>query len=82
MGCTSSVYAIGKKKNKKSISEISIFVPVLRIPAQSDLQKTLGRSLIPKDLADRISSLRNQIVLVAQDTGLFNFFFFWSFFVT
>ncbi|KAL8557484.1 hypothetical protein ACS0TY_004787 [Phlomoides rotata] len=68
MGCTSSAYAIGKKNMKKSIPEISIFIPVLRIPSQSDLQKTLGNS-IPKDLADRICSLRNQILLVAEDTG-------------
>ncbi|KAG8385012.1 hypothetical protein BUALT_Bualt04G0177900 [Buddleja alternifolia] len=66
MGCTSSVYAIGKKK--KNIPEVSIFVPSLRIPVQSDMQRTL-RGLIPKDLADRITSLRNRIVLVAEDTG-------------
>lgn len=68
MGCTSSVYAIGKKK-KKNIPEVSIFVPALRIPVQSDMQRTL-RGFIPKDLADRMTSLRNQIVLVAEDTGL------------
>ncbi|KAI3457789.1 hypothetical protein Pfo_014452 [Paulownia fortunei] len=67
MGCTSSVSAIGKKK-KKCIPEVSIFVPFLRVPVQSDMQRTL-RGLIPKDLADRITSLRNQIVLVAEDTG-------------
>ncbi|KAH6811326.1 Endosomal targeting BRO1-like domain-containing protein [Perilla frutescens var. hirtella] len=67
MGCTSSVYAIGKKK-KKIIPEISVFFPVLRIPMQSDLQIIL-RGLLPKDLADRIASVRNHIVLVAEDTG-------------
>ena len=50
------------------IPEISIFVPSMRAPVQSDLQRWL-RGLIPQDLADRIVSLRNQIVLVAEDTG-------------
>ncbi|KAL2529235.1 Endosomal targeting BRO1-like domain-containing protein [Forsythia ovata] len=64
------ISAVGKKekKRKKSIREVTVFVPSLCIPVQSDLQKTL-RGLIPKDLVDRISSLRNQIVLVAEDTG-------------
>lgn len=68
MGCTSSVYAVGRKK-KLSIPEMVVFVPSMRIPMQSDLHRPL-RGLIPKDLADRLSSLRNQIVLVAEDTGL------------
>lgn len=68
MGCTSSVYAVGRKK-KLSIPEMVMFVPSIRIPVQSDLQRPL-RGLISKDLADRLSSLRNQIVLVAEDTGL------------
>ncbi|KAL3813928.1 hypothetical protein ACJIZ3_015196 [Penstemon smallii] len=67
MGCTSSVYAIGKKK-KQNIQEVSVFVPSLRIPAHSDIQRSL-KGLIPKDLADRISSLRNQIALIAENTG-------------
>ncbi|KAK3039123.1 hypothetical protein RJ639_028869 [Escallonia herrerae] len=67
MGCTCSVYAIGRRK-KKNIPQVTIFVPSLRAPVLTDLQRPL-RGLIPKDLADRISSLRNQIVLVAGDTG-------------
>uniref|UniRef100_A0A5B7AMU4 BRO1 domain-containing protein n=1 Tax=Davidia involucrata TaxID=16924 RepID=A0A5B7AMU4_DAVIN len=67
MGCTSSTYAVGKKK-KKNITQVTVFVPSMRLPVQSDLRKTV-RGLIPKDLANRISSLRNQIVLVAEDTG-------------
>ncbi|KAL0351187.1 UNVERIFIED_CONTAM: hypothetical protein Sradi_4267900 [Sesamum radiatum] len=67
MGCTSSVYAFGKKK-KKIIPQVSIFSPSLRVPVHSDIHSTL-RGLIPKDLAHRITSLRNQIVLVAEDTG-------------
>ncbi|GFY87134.1 endosomal targeting BRO1-like domain-containing protein [Actinidia rufa] len=68
MGCTASKYAIGRKKRKLNIPEISIFVPSMRAPVQSDLRRWL-RGLIPTDLADRIVSLRNQIVLVAEDTG-------------
>ncbi|KAM2203704.1 hypothetical protein ACFX1S_023438 [Malus domestica] len=67
MGCASSVYAIRGKK-KLTVPEVVVFVPSTRIPAQSDVQKRL-RGLIPKDLVDRLSSLRNQIVLVAEDTG-------------
>lgn len=68
MGCTTSIYAVGRKK-KKSVPEVVVFVPSMRIPVQSDLLRPL-RGLIPKDLADRLSCLRNQIVLVAEDTGL------------
>ncbi|GMY13008.1 BRO1 domain-containing protein BROX homolog [Fagus crenata] len=68
MGCTSSIYAVTRKKKKLSVPEVVVFVPSMRIPVQSDLQRPL-RGLIPKDLADRLSCLRNQIVLVAEDTG-------------
>lgn len=65
MGCTSS---IGWKK-KKNIPEVTIFVPQLRVPVRSDdLQKIL-RSVVPTDV-DKISCLRNQIILVAEDTGM------------
>ncbi|XP_021823137.1 uncharacterized protein LOC110764458 [Prunus avium] len=67
MGCASSVYAVGGRK-KLTIPEVVVLVPSTRIPAQSDLQRRL-RGLIPIDLAQRLSSLRNQIVLVAEDTG-------------
>jgi hypothetical protein len=55
------------KKKKSSIHEVLVFTPSIRIPIQSDLQRPL-KGLIPKDLADKFSSLRNQIVLVAEDT--------------
>ncbi|XP_008231049.1 PREDICTED: uncharacterized protein LOC103330284 [Prunus mume] len=67
MGCASSVYAVGGRK-KLTVPEVVVLVPSTRIPAQSDLQRRL-RGLIPIDLAHRLSSLRNQIVLVAEDTG-------------
>ncbi|XP_019236124.1 PREDICTED: BRO1 domain-containing protein BROX homolog isoform X2 [Nicotiana attenuata] len=69
MGCAVSVYAVGKKKKKNIISEVSIFVPSMRVPVQCDIQRTL-KGVIPKDLADRLTSIRNQIVLIAQDTDV------------
>ncbi|PON61235.1 BRO1 domain containing protein [Parasponia andersonii] len=67
MGCASSVYAVPWKKKKPNIPEVVIYVPLMRIPVESDLRRPL-KGLIPKDLADRLQSLRNQIVLVADDT--------------
>ncbi|GER38888.1 endosomal targeting BRO1-like domain-containing protein [Striga asiatica] len=67
MGCTSSIYLVGKKK-RKIVPEVSMFVPFLRVPAQTDIHRTLG-GLVPKDLANRINSLRNQISFVADHTG-------------
>ncbi|XP_044502112.1 uncharacterized protein LOC123223103 isoform X2 [Mangifera indica] len=66
MGCTSSVCALGRKK-KVIIPEAVVFVPSVKIPAQSDLQRPL-KGLIPRELLDRLVCLRNQIVLVAEDT--------------
>ncbi|XAR52045.1 hypothetical protein NMG60_11006892 [Bertholletia excelsa] len=54
MGCTISLCAVGRKKNKLTVPEIAVFG---------------ARGLIPNDLAHRIASLRNQIALVAEDTG-------------
>ncbi|KAB5516215.1 hypothetical protein DKX38_026863 [Salix brachista] len=67
MGCGASMYPAGERKNK-SVPEVVVYVPSMRIPAQSDLQRPL-RGLIPQDLIDRLACLRNQIVLVAEDTG-------------
>ncbi|KAH9743244.1 BRO1 domain-containing protein [Citrus sinensis] len=66
MGCTSSVYALGRKK-KVTIPEVVVYVPAIRIPLQSDLPRAL-KGVIPKELVDRLTCLRNQIVLVAEDT--------------
>ena len=46
-----------------------VFVPSTRIPVQSDLQRMV-KGVIPRDLADKLTSLRNQIVLIAEDTGV------------
>ncbi|XP_021297853.1 uncharacterized protein LOC110426861 [Herrania umbratica] len=67
MGCTYSVYGLGRKK-KLSIPEVVVYVPSMRIPAQCDLQRVL-KGLIPRDLIDRLSCLRNRIALIAEDTG-------------
>ncbi|KAL5154373.1 BRO1 domain-containing protein BROX [Glycine soja] len=64
MGCTYSVY----RKKKSSFPEVVVFVPSTRIPVQSDLQRMV-KGVIPRDLADKLTSLRNQIVLIAEDTG-------------
>lgn len=74
MGCTaSSMYKIARKK-KKNIPLVTIFVPPLRVPVQSDDVPKMLRGLIPKHLVDKITSLRNQIVFVAQDTGICSYF--------
>lgn len=67
MGCGASMYPLGGGE-KKSVPEVVVYVPSMRIPAHSDLQRPL-RGLIPQDLVDRLACLRNQIVLVAEDTG-------------
>lgn len=65
MGCSVSV---AMRKKKPNIPEVSIFVPSMRIPVKSSVQRSL-KGLVPKDLLDKLSSLRNQILLVAEETG-------------
>ncbi|EEF49378.1 BRO1 domain-containing protein BROX homolog [Ricinus communis] len=67
MGCTASIYAVGRRKKKACIPEVVVYYPSMRVPAQSDLQRAL-KGLIPQDLVDRLACLRNQITLVAEDT--------------
>ncbi|OVA09636.1 BRO1 domain [Macleaya cordata] len=71
MGCTASIskkiYCVGRRK-KLNIPEIAVFIPAMQIPVELDLRKAL-RGLVPQDLLDRLNSLRNQIVLIAEDTG-------------
>ncbi|KAJ0260915.1 Endosomal targeting BRO1-like domain-containing protein [Hirschfeldia incana] len=69
MGCATSAYAVvGRKNKKKIVQESVVFVPQLRAPVQSDLQRQL-KGVAPKTTVDRLSCLRNQIQLVAEDTG-------------
>ncbi|KAK9678101.1 hypothetical protein RND81_11G188300 [Saponaria officinalis] len=65
MGCTSSKL----QKKKMNISEVVVFVPTLQIPVPSDLLKPL-KGFIPKDLIDRLVSLRNRIILLSEDTDV------------
>lgn len=67
MGCTASVCMVGRRRKKLSIPEIAVFVPSMRVPVQSNLQRAL-KGLVPRDLVDRLSALRNQILLLAEDT--------------
>lgn len=69
MGCTASMYAVGKRKQKPIIPEVVVYVPSMRTPAQTDLQRSL-KGLVPHHLIDRLACLRNQIALVAEDTGM------------
>ncbi|XP_056168594.1 uncharacterized protein LOC115680158 [Syzygium oleosum] len=66
MGCAASV-CMGGGRKKLSIPEIAVFVPSMRVPVQSNLQRAL-KGLVPWDLVDRLSELRNQILLLAEDT--------------
>ncbi|XP_057982604.1 uncharacterized protein LOC131167747 [Malania oleifera] len=71
MGCTASISktdAVGRKKKKMNIPEVVVYVPQMRIPVQCDIHRMLT-GLVPRDLVDRLSSLRKRIVLVAGDTG-------------
>ncbi|KAL3526211.1 hypothetical protein ACH5RR_014583 [Cinchona calisaya] len=66
MGCAAS--AAKENKKKKNIPQVTIFVPSIRVPAQSHLQTPLD-GLVPNYLAHKMTSLRNQIMFVAQETG-------------
>lgn len=70
MGCATSTDAVVGKKNKTRIIEESVvFVLQFRVPVQSDLQRQL-KGVAPKTTIDRLTCLRNQIELVAEDTGI------------
>ncbi|CAH8271029.1 unnamed protein product [Arabidopsis lyrata] len=69
MGCATSTNAVvGRKNKKRIIQESVVFVLQFRVPVQSDLQRQL-KGVAPKTTIDRLSCLRNQIELVAEDTG-------------
>ncbi|XP_010453509.1 PREDICTED: uncharacterized protein LOC104735418 [Camelina sativa] len=69
MGCATSAYAVvGRKNKKRIIQESVVFVLQFRVPVQSDLQRQL-KGVAPKGTVDRLTCLRNQIQLVAEDTG-------------
>lgn len=72
MGCaTSSDAVVGNKNKKKRIIQGSVvFVLQLRVPVHSDLHRQL-KGVVPKTTIDRLTCLRNQIQLVAEDTGIY-----------
>ncbi|KAI3503623.1 hypothetical protein L1887_32069 [Cichorium endivia] len=69
MGCAVSVYRVGGNKKQLKIPLVTILVPSIRVPINSNFQKPL-KGLVPKDLADRLTSFRNQIALLAQQTDV------------
>lgn len=69
MGCAVSVYRVGGNKKQLKIPLVTILVPSIRAPINSNFQKPL-KGLVPKDLADRLTSFRNQIALLAQQTDV------------
>ncbi|KAG7609135.1 BRO1 domain [Arabidopsis suecica] len=69
MGCAQSTIAVvGRKNKKRIIQESVVFVLQFRVPVQSDIQRQL-KGVSPKTTIDRLTCLRNQIELVAEDTG-------------
>ncbi|GAB4847357.1 hypothetical protein Ancab_026415 [Ancistrocladus abbreviatus] len=64
MGCTFS----SLHRKKMTIPEVAVFTPKLLIPVPLDLQSPL-KGLVPPHLIHRLSSLRDRITLVAEDTG-------------
>ncbi|KAL4568124.1 hypothetical protein LXL04_023726 [Taraxacum kok-saghyz] len=69
MGCAVSVYRVGGNKKHMKIPLVTILSPSIRVPINSNFQKPL-KGLVPKDLADRLTSCRNQIALLAQQTDV------------
>uniref|UniRef100_A0A2P2IRG8 Uncharacterized protein n=1 Tax=Rhizophora mucronata TaxID=61149 RepID=A0A2P2IRG8_RHIMU len=76
MGCTSASLRIVGRRDKRpaTIPEVGVYVPLMRIPTRTDIQRAL-RGLVPQDLLNRMTCLRNQIVIVAEDTGLISYSF-------
>ncbi|KAK1423225.1 hypothetical protein QVD17_18522 [Tagetes erecta] len=69
MGCAVSVYRVGGNKKPMKIPVVTVFVPSIRVPVNSCFQKQL-KGLVPKDLIDRLTSFRNQIALLTQETDV------------
>ncbi|KAK9064701.1 hypothetical protein SSX86_016083 [Deinandra increscens subsp. villosa] len=70
MGCAVSVYKIGgTNKKQMKIPVVTVFAPSIRVPVNSNFHKHL-KGIVPKDLIDRLTSFRNQIALLAQQTDV------------
>ncbi|KAF5763954.1 putative BRO1 domain-containing protein BROX [Helianthus annuus] len=69
MGCAVSVYRVGGNKKQMKIPVVTVFVPSVRVPVNSSFQKSL-KGVVPKELIDRLTSFRNQIALLTQQTDV------------
>ncbi|MFS8017538.1 putative BRO1 domain-containing protein BROX [Helianthus anomalus] len=69
MGCAVSVYRVGGNKKQMKIPMVTVFVPSVRVPVNSSFQKSL-KGVVPKELIDRLTSFRNQIALLTQQTDV------------
>lgn len=70
MGCLVSTPsdADGQRRRPGSIGELVVYIPGFRIPKSIDLTQSIGGSW-PKNLIDRISTLRTRIVgMAAQES--------------
>ncbi|KAI3825262.1 hypothetical protein L1987_06743 [Smallanthus sonchifolius] len=64
-----SVYRVGGNKKQMKIPVVTIFAPSIRVPVNPNFQKPL-KGIVPKDLTDRLTSFRNQIALLTQQTDV------------
>lgn len=72
MGCAASICMDGGRRKNSIIPEVAVFVPSFRVPIHSDqLQKSL-KGLPPTHLLHRISSLRDRIRSLMEDSGKFS----------
>ncbi|KAJ3671825.1 hypothetical protein LUZ60_007904 [Juncus effusus] len=83
MGCTSSKPNKGqttkeKEKRRKSkskrrslVAEVAVFVPAVRVPLPVDLVRPF-RGLISKELLEKISAVRSNLVQLSEENHLVN----------
>ncbi|XP_061371198.1 uncharacterized protein LOC133313812 [Gastrolobium bilobum] len=70
MGCLVSIPndSGGNRRRPRSIGEVSVYVPGLRIPKPVDFAQSLGEFL-SKSIVERLSALRTRIVVMAGQEG-------------
>ncbi|KAG8656019.1 hypothetical protein MANES_04G091001v8 [Manihot esculenta] len=70
MGCTASLYAVGRRK-KPNIPEVVIHVPPMRSPAQSDLQISLKDGSAISELTRALEEYLSLLIgLTKKENGL------------
>ncbi|XP_020246818.1 uncharacterized protein LOC109824600 isoform X1 [Asparagus officinalis] len=75
MGCASSIPKTlpsggrKKRKNRSSVDEVVVFVPMLQVPMPVDFLHPL-RGLLSRELIDKLSSLRYRIVSLSEENDL------------